>query len=445
MTAAHEGAARAAAPGGHPRRLLNRDFLLLWQGQSVSGIGTSLSQIATIYWLLETTGSATTMGLVLMAAAIPSALLGPVGGALADRFPRRRLIVAGDCILGLAMLLLAGAFLLIDDAVNLKVGCLVASGVLTGVVGTFFRPAVMASIPNLAPANRLYTANAMNSFTMMASMAVGQAIGGVLFRLLGAPLLFAINGVTYLLSSLSEVFIRMPQQLPRAPPSWHALLAAFGTDIVVGLGYVWRHAGLRNLVLSFAVFNFITAPLVVLLPILLDQHRGLTPDWYGYLMAAMAAGTVAGMLFAGTVRIDGRTRLFWGIATLFCMSGATFVLGVATAPGFFLAANAVSGFGNGVMMVTFTTLLQETTPDALRGRVSSVMMTVMGGIAPLAMGLAGVLADAVDQNVPLLFASAGIATALVATTMACNRHFRAFLGTRVGVSLGGGESSQART
>ena len=92
---------------------------------------------------------------------------------------------------------------------------------------------------------------------------------------------------------------------------------------------------------------------------------------------------------------------------------------------------------NGVMMITFPTLMQATTPDELRGRVSSVMMTVMGGTMPLAMGLAGIAADAVDQNVPLLFIVAAVAVAGVATTMALNRSFREFLSTRIGVSIGG--------
>ena len=423
--------------GRAPLRLLNRDFLLLWQGQAVSGVGTSLSQIATIYWLLQATGSATTMGLVSMASALPGVLLGPIGGAIADRFSRRRLIIAGDCVLGLVMLLVGVAFFVIEDAVGLKVGCLVAAGVLSGMVNAFFRPAVMASIPNLVPMTRLNTANALNSFSMMTSMTVGQAVGGVLFRLLGAPVLFIVNGVTYLLSSLSEAFIRMPQKLPDTPPTLRSLMAAFGGDIVTGLRYVWGRAGLRNMVLAFAVLNFVTAPLAVLLPILLDVHRGLAADWYGYLMAAMALGNLGGVALAGAMRIDGTSRFVWGVGTLFAMAASTLVLGVAATPLFFLAANAVAGIFNGVMMITFTTLMQSTTPDALRGRVMSVMMTVMGGTVPIAMGLAGIAADAVNQNVPLLFIGASVATAAVALIMACNRSFREFLSTRVGVSVGG--------
>ena len=96
-------------------------------------------------------------------------------------------------------------------------------------------------------------------------------------------------------------------------------------------------------------------------------------------MAAMAAGNVAGMAFAGLVRIDGPARLVCGLSALFTMAAATFLMGVAESPYILLAANAVNGVFMGIMTVAFTTLMQATTPDELRGRVMSVMMTVIGG------------------------------------------------------------------
>ena len=95
---------------------------------------------------------------------------------------------------------------------------------------------------------------------MTASMGIGTAIGGVLFRLLGAPALFLANGVTYLVSALSETFIRVPQTLPHAPPSMRALFSAFVSDVATGLGHVWNRPGLRNMVLAFAVLNLVSAP-----------------------------------------------------------------------------------------------------------------------------------------------------------------------------------------
>lgn len=185
------------------------------------------------------------------------------------------------------------------------------------------------------------------------------------------------------------------------------------------------------MVLAFGVLNFVTAPMAVLLPILLDQHRGLPPDWYGYLMGTLAAGNVTGMIVAGTVRIDGPARTVSMMAALYSMAVCTFVIGVAESPYTLLVAHAVDGVFMGVMMVSFTTLMQATTPDQLRGRVMSVMMTLIMGTMPIAMGLAGVLADAVDQNVPVLFIGGGVAAACIVTAMGSGRAFRGFLGTRL--------------
>ncbi len=425
------GPLATAAPESRHAHLLNRDFLLLWQGQAANGVSVAMAQVATVYWLLEETGSATTMGLVSMTAAIPGVLLGPFGGALADRYSRRTLIVLGNCLLGVAALCLGIAFLAVADQVALKIGALVVFGVLTGAASAMLRPAVMASVPNLVPLARLNTANAMNSFATMASSGIGNAIGGVLFRVIGAPMLFLATGCTYLLAGLAVAFLRMPQKLPLAPPSWRSLMGAFMTDVVVGLRYVWSRKGLRNMVLAFGVLNFVTAPMAVLLPILLDQHRGLPPDWYGYLMGTLAAGNVTGMIVAGTVRIDGPARTVSMMAALYSMAVCTFVIGVAESPYILLVAHAIDGVFMGVMMVAFTTLMQATTPDHLRGRVMSVMMTLIMGTMPIAMGLAGVLADAVDQNVPVLFIGGGVAAACIVTAMGSGRAFRGFLGTRL--------------
>lgn len=416
--------------GAHDR-LLNRDFLLLWQGQTVSAVGTSLFQIALLYWLMEETGSATVMGLVSMLGALPGVILGPFGGAIADRYSRKALIVWGDIILGVAMLSLAIPFYFLELTLDVQIAWVVGVAMLSGMVGAFFRPAVMASIPSLVPLHRLNAANAMNSVSMTASMAMGQAAGGILYRLLGAHTIFLINGLTYLLSALSEAFIRIPQVRPAAVSSMRELARAFLGDIVTGLKYVWHREGLRNMMVAFMVLNLVTAPLGVLMPILLDKWLQLPSDWFGYFMAAMGLGNLVGMACAGMLHIDGKKRFLLSMLALYAMSGVNLVFGLVDDPLVLVAANFTAGIFLGVMMVTFTTLMQFSTPDELRGRVSSVMMTVMMGSVPLAMGMADVLADAVDQNIPLLFICAGVLAAVVVTSMALNKPFRDFLSTPI--------------
>lgn len=174
-----------------------------------------------------------------------------------------------------------------------------------------------------------------------------------------------------------------------------------------------------------------TAPLMILLPILVDRHLELPPDWYGYLMGAMAAGNLIGMVATGALKIDGRRRLIWGLTALYAMALTTLTLGITESTTILLATHVVSGFFMGGMMVMFPTLMQATTPDELRGRVLSVMMTVMNGTAPISMGLAGIIADLANQDVPLIFVTiAGLIVVLV-TIVATSRPFREFMSTRL--------------
>ena len=148
-------------------------------------------------------------------------------------------------------------------------------------------------------------------------------------------------------------------------------------------------------------------------------------------MPAMGAGNLIGMMLAGILAINGVTRFVIAMLALYAMAGVNLVFGLATEPLVLLAANFAGGILLGIMMVAFTTLMQFTTPDELRGRVSSVMLAVIGGSVPTAMGMAGVLADVVDQNIPLLFIAAGLLAAVVVTGMVLNRPFRAFLSTKL--------------
>jgi MFS family permease len=177
-----------------PTRLLNKNFILLWQGQLVSQLGNQAYAIAMMFWIKHETGSATLMGLIMMVSQIPAVLLGPVGGAFADRHARKAIIVVCDLIDGVVVLALAGTMYLSPDNSGLIVVMLFTVGVIASAVGAFFRPAVGAAIPDIVPEKNLVAANSMNQFSMQASTMIGQGIGGVLYRLLGAPLLILIDG-----------------------------------------------------------------------------------------------------------------------------------------------------------------------------------------------------------------------------------------------------------
>jgi DHA3 family macrolide efflux protein-like MFS transporter len=222
-----------------PVRLLNRDFLLLWQGQFVSMLGSQAFSVAMIFWIKRQTNSATLLGLGMMSQWVPAILLGPFGGTLADRMSRRRLLILADVVRGVAAIALAALVLLVPGrSGTILAGLLVLSAVM-GACDAFFRPAISASIPDLVPAAEVTRANSINRIALDGSSFLGQGAGGVLFRLLGPGILFLVDGLSYFFSALSEALVRLPPP-PVSPKTagWREAGADFWRELKLGLRYL---------------------------------------------------------------------------------------------------------------------------------------------------------------------------------------------------------------
>ncbi|MCH9015970.1 MAG: MFS transporter, partial [Gemmatimonadetes bacterium] len=191
--------------------LFNRNFILLWQGQFVSQVGNQAYLIALMFWLLEHTGSVALMGMVLMTSSLPGVLLGPLAGAFVDRHSRKAIIVGSDLARGLAVAVLA-ITMVTSDSTELIIATLFVVAVVNGVAAAVFNPAVGAAIPDLVPPTSLRGANSLNQMSVQAASFLGLAAGGTLYALFGPVVLFTTDAISFLLSGLSEFFIRLPQK-----------------------------------------------------------------------------------------------------------------------------------------------------------------------------------------------------------------------------------------
>lgn len=416
----------AAAPG----RLLNRSFVLLWQGQAISQLGNQAFIVATMFWTMEATGSASLMGLLASALSLPAALLAPLGGALADRFRRVTLIVASDALSGLALLVPVAAMTFWDAPPAVVLPLLIGVSLLLGSFMAVINPAVAAVIPDLVPPRRLAAANSLNQLVIQVSIFLGQAVGGVLFRLLGAPLLLAVDAVSFLLASASESFIAAPAT-PRKPSGLGSAWQRFGRELTEGLAYVWKNAGLRSFVGMAAAFNFFAMPLLVLLPFYVRDYLGRQADWYGFLLAAVSVGAVAGYLLAGGLQLAGpaRSRLLVGVLILAPLLIAA--VGQVRDARLALALAFGLGLATGIININVITLVQATTPQQLRGRVMGLLTALTGGIAPLGMALGGVVGDLMDRDVPAVTLAAASAALVITLAAVARRSTREFLATEL--------------
>jgi len=406
---------------GSPERLMNRNFFLLWQGQLVSQVGTQVFVVGMMYWAMEATGSASLMGVLMMLSILPGVVLGPLGGTVADRYSRRTTIIVSDLLSGLGVLMVTGVFFFRPAATRWLIAGLFLVSVLNGVIQAFFRPAILAAIPDLVPQNRISAANSMNQFTYQFSMVLGQGSGGVLYGVFGAPLLFLIDGLTFLFSAVSECFIRIPQRTPEKVVGLGNTLASFWKDLSGGLRHVWEWRGMRDFLIMVGLINFFAMPFMVLMPFFVEIRLMEGADWYGYLMAAFSAGSIAGYAFAAAFPVKGKVRhrlLIGALAVGGLCFGGLGLLGEPLPAALILF---VAGTLLGVFNINAMTIFQTTTSSEMRGRVMGVMMTIVMAASPLGMVAGGIAGDLTGKNVPLIYAVCGLAIAGVVATIGTRR------------------------
>ncbi len=414
-------------PAGIPTKLLNKDFLLLWQGQFISQMGNQVHAVAMMFWIKHATGSATLMGTLLMLASLPGVLLAPLGGTFADRHSRRKIIIFSDLLAGLAVLSLAVILFYLPARTELIIIWLSSVSVILSVISAVFGPAIGASIPDLVPRDKIAAANSWRQSSYQLSSFFGQGAGGVLFRVLGAPVLFFIDGLSYLFSAVCCLFIKIPQTFPEKATGFREVIRAFKSDTIEGMHYVWKRKGMRDLFFAATLMNFFFSPFATLLPFYVEDNLKATSDWFGYMLATLGVGALIGYLFAGAVKPSGRGRVTIFIGSLIGIAVAFIAFGINTGTYTALLLMFLFGFLSGTVNIYVATILQSTTPSEIRGRVFGLLGAISGGLMPIGMGLAGVIADLTGKNIPLIFSICGGISLLVTIILSTLKEFRAFI------------------
>jgi DHA3 family macrolide efflux protein-like MFS transporter len=409
-----------------PTRTMNRNFLFLWQGQVVSQIGTQLFQVIVILSLKKATESATLVGLLMMAATIPALLLGPLGGAVVDRYSRRAVLISGDFIRGLALTAIALILWFGSHSLVLIVSSLFVYSLLEGTVGAVWQPASMSVVPDLVPKEGLGTANSFLQGSFQICAVLGQAIAGLLFRTVGAPLLMLADAVTYFYAAISDAFIRIPA-LPAKPVSDEKKPTSFKAEIMEGLRHIHSRAGMRTLFYTMAFFQLVMVPMLILFPFYVEDYLRAGPQWYGFLLAASGFGTFIGYGLGGALKLSARKSSRATVVVMVVMSLCLTALSFAKGPWIALWLIGAVGAMDGFIVLKLLTTLQLATPTEIRGRVFGLLMTITRGLSPLAMGLTGIVADMTHRNIPAIYLICGIAATLLASNVAMRRECRDFL------------------
>ena len=384
--------------------LEEREFSILWLGQATSALGSSLVPVALAFAVIDLTGSASALGLVLSAAFVSRVVLLLVGGVVADRLPRQSVMLGADLLRAVSQGL-AAALLITGHARLWELVVLIA---LFGAGDAFFAPASTGLVPETVRAERLQQANALMSLSRSVALVAGPTIAGLLVTAVGPGWVFAIDAATFAVSSASLACLRLPRSASEAPRA----------TVLVELRDGWREVRSRTwvwaTVVRFSLSNLAIAPLFVLGPFVAEESLGGATAW-GLIGTAGGIGAVLGD--AAALRLRPRRPLLIGglAASLWALEPAVLARPFPTAV---IAVAAALGFGgSGFSNALWFTALQERIPRQALSRVSS--FDWLGSIAfqPAGFALAGPFASAIGVSATLLGSAAVQASACIVVSL----------------------------
>jgi len=379
------------------RPLRLRDFALLWTGMAISMVGDGVYVIAIAWQVYEISNRPSALAMVGVAWSLPQVLLMLLSGALADRFDRRKLMIAGD-VIRFAAISTIGA---LSIAGRLTIPLVVGLVVVYGVGQAIFQPSFSAIVPTIVPGVLLVEANSLAQFVRpFAMMLLGPLVGGVLIAAFGTGWAFVFDGGTFLFSALMILLMRARSE--RRPAGTEERLLA---DVAEGLRYVLANRWLLVAMVGATVSLLATwGPWETLVPFVIknDLHGSATD--LGLVFGAGGLGAVAAALFLGqrgTLPRKPLTALYvsWAIGML-GTAGFGLVTGVWQAMLVALVTEACITF----LVVIWFTLVQRLVPGHLLGRVTSLDWMVSIAGVPLSFAVVGPVASAIGARATLVLA-----------------------------------------
>ncbi|MFR6017503.1 MAG: MFS transporter [Paraclostridium sordellii] len=364
-------------------KLWNRNFTLLWQGQLVSCLGDAFYSIALGFWVLDKTGSSAIMGILMAAVSIPRVIIGPFAGVIVDRFDRKKLILLGDFIRGIGMLFVGYA------ALNnfLEVWMVIIVGIISGVCSAFFNPAISSVIPDLVSNEDLVKANSAQQMATSTTSLIGSMSGGFIYSILGASIMFIFNGISYIASTISEIFIEIPKTDRKNTK------LNLKEDFKEGLKFTF---GFRGFVLLLSVafsLNFLYAMFFLLLKPLFLADSNLGVSKFGVISAFQSIGMIFASILLTKVNIKIEKRANIMLPALILQS-VFFFLGVLINKFYIMCiCFFIGSFLNTVSNTVSTSAMMLVIPQNMRGKVMSIIFTLSMGIHPIGSLVGGILGD----------------------------------------------------
>ena len=394
-------------------KLFTKNFTLLILGQLTSLFGNFILKLALSMYVLEATGSAAIFAGILSAATIPTILLSPLGGILADRADRRNIMVALDALTGVSVLC-AALFLSENNAIAVISTLLI----ILSILGAFETPTVQACIPTMLQGDNIMKGNAVVNQVASLSYLIAPMLGGVLYAMLGLKPVMYASVVCFFITALFECFIKLSYQRIQ---NQGGVLQIVKQDFLSSMQYITKEqTSISKMLLLTALSRFFVMGITIVgLPFLVRTVLGFNPKYYGAAESALAVATILGSIAAGILaeklKIHKLSVLLASLGIFIIPAGIVFLLPVNAIIKY--GVTVVSFCGMQAVISIFSifavSLIQQRTPNYLIGKVMAYTSTITLCIQPIGQIVYGFLFDRFHNEVYFVFIPTGIIVCIV--------------------------------
>ena len=394
-------------------KLFTKNFALLILGQLTSLFGNFILKLALSMYVLEATGSAAIFAGILSAATIPTILLSPLGGILADRADRRNIMVALDALTGVSVL--CAALFMSENNTIAVISTLL---IILSILGAFETPTVQACIPTMLQGDNIMKGNAVVNQVASLSYLIAPMLGGVLYAMLGLKPVMYASVVCFFITALFECFIKLSYQRIQ---NQGGVLQIVKQDFLSSMQYITKEqTSISKMLLLTALSRFFVMGITIVgLPFLVRTVLGFNAKYYGAAESALAVATILGSIAAGILaeklKIHKLSVLLASMGIFIIPAGIVFILPVNAIIKY--GVTVVSFCGMQAVISIFSifavSLIQQRTPNHLIGKVMAYTSTVTLCVQPIGQIVYGFLFDRFYSAVYFVLIPTGIIVCIV--------------------------------
>lgn len=390
------------------QRLFTKNFTLLVLGQVSSLFGNYILKFALSMYVLDITGSAATYAGVLAVATVPTILLSPLGGILADRMNRKYIMVTLDTLSGISVLC---ATLLFSDDNGIAVISVLL--VVLSVLGAFESPTVQACVPQMQTGENLIKGNAVINQVAAVAALIAPILGSILYVAFGLKPIMTASVICFLLTALFEYFIKL-QYI--ASDKQMGIVTIIKNDFSVSMSFICKKQSsiLKLLLLSAIVSFFVIGTVMIGLPYIVRTILGLNAEYYGAAESVLGFSAILGSIVAGLLtgklKIHRLSTVLAALGAFLIPAGIIFLIPTGAVTRYIIVLIAFSGvqFVACIFSIFTLSLIQQKTPNNLIGKVMAYISTITMCAQPLGQTVYGLLFDRFNNAVYIILIPTGI-------------------------------------